>query len=110
VFTLSFDDAKLRLVGYEDAGLLPGALHPPHSGLSFATFAWMNALAKADYTNSGVLVILEFQLLQDAEPGGYAIGLAYESGNILNAGMAQVHFDVAPGAVTVRGTPQAARL
>ena len=92
VFTLSFDDAKLKLIGYEDTGLLPGAFHPPHNGLSSATFAWINALAKADYTNNGVLVILEFELLQDAEPGGYEIGLSFEPGNILNEGMAPVYF------------------
>jgi len=109
VFTIDFDDTKLRLIGYEDTGLLPGALHPPHNGLSNATFAWMNALERTDYTNSGVLVILEFELLQDAAPGEYAIELTYEQGNILNAGMELMHFDMTPGTVTVGEPPLSAR-
>jgi hypothetical protein len=105
LFAVSYDETALRLVGYENTGLLPGAAHNTASVLASATFAWFNALAITNNTNNGVLVYLEFEILEGTKPGVSAIELTYKPNNIVNAGLSSVHFDTEPGSVAVNAAP-----
>jgi len=105
VFTISYDESALKLIGYEDKGLIAGAAHTPGSVVASGIFAWINDLAINNNTNNGVLVILDFEILKEAAPGDIAIELTYKPKNILNAEMKSVYFDTAPGKVSVTAAP-----
>jgi len=103
VFTVAFDEAAMRLVGFEDKGLLSGANHAPRreDSPSSLTLAWQNALTLANNTANGALAVLEFELLEDAKPGEYAVELSYLPGNVINANLRPVYFGVESGTVSV---------
>jgi len=105
MFTVSFDYTALRLVGFEDTGLLSGAFHPPYDGSMSTTFAWANLLADNNNTSSGEILFLEFEILKDSNQGEYAIELTFEPENTFNTGLAKVHFDTVSGSITTIPAP-----
>jgi len=100
-FEVSFDDAVLRLVDFEDTTLLKGANHPNHAKTSPYTFSWQDMHAQDDNKLNGEILILKFKVLNNTHIGEYDIMLSYSTNNIIDKGLRPVGFGIINGSITV---------
>ena len=103
ILRVGYDAASLRLKDVKDAGLIPGAMHTQELRQNPYQLTWSNDTAAANFTETGVLATLTFEVLPDAVPGEKEIALSYDlSGmEILNVDMQAVDMEIVNGTVNV---------
>ena len=89
-----YDDTVLQLVEIkENKDLFPGTWMKK-TGVTWAS-------SSGDNTNNGIFLTLVFKISDNAEKGKTNVTVVYDEGDISNANMDDVNFDVVPGGVTV---------
>jgi len=102
VLWFDFDDTVLAFRGYEDTGLLIGALHPPVYPRSPLTLSWMDLEGNKNNYENGIVVILTFEILDDENvlPGDYQI--KNSDATVVSTGLEYISFEFVNGIVTVQ--------
>ncbi len=101
---ISYDESVMALVDIMDGGILGEfILEDKEAYASPAAVAWYNFTAETDFTLTGTLVTLVFEVSQQAN-GVYPITVSYDPAmaDILNKDAEPVPFTVENGAVTAK--------
>ncbi len=102
-FNVSFDETALTLTNVEDTNLLSGKLHKEEGGNSPYTLAWSNPTLTENIQTDGEIVILTFDILEEAEIGQYPITVTYDYDNsdIMDKDFNKVRFALSNGYINV---------
>ncbi len=74
---LDYDANILKLVKVEDRGILGEQVHNPSLGVPYY-LSWVNDTATENFTENGNIVILTFEILEDAPLGKTPISVSYD--------------------------------
>ena len=98
-----YDTTQLKLLHVEDAELL----NEPTFGASVEQYpyylSWNDALASGNNKDTGLLVTMTFEILEDAEPGEVPVVLSGDANDLFNWDLDNVPFTFCSGIVTVTG-------
>lgn len=99
---LSYDENVLRLVNVEDCGALGTQVHSPTLGTPYY-LNWVNDTATTNFTANGDIVILTFEVLENAALGKTAVTVSYTPDNyeIYDKDGTEVNFAVESGYVDI---------
>lgn len=102
VLNVSYDQSKLKLVGAEDAKLLPnGTFSNSYETYPFI-LSWEDSTAAENITANGTLAVLTFEVGADCVIGDMAaVTLSFDPSNVYDKNMNNVALDVVNGTVTV---------
>ncbi|MCL2164941.1 MAG: cohesin domain-containing protein, partial [Oscillospiraceae bacterium] len=93
LLNVTYDETMLKLVGYEDKGLLNSEAHRPTFASPYTLF-WLDISGKSD---NGETVTLFFEVLAE---GTSEVSVSYHAKDILNMAFEQLPFGVSNGDVT----------
>ena len=103
---VGYDESVLRLVNTVDKGVLGKAVHYP--GPDFHSpyiLFWVNGTSRTNYTASGDIATLQFEILKDAVNSPITVSYDLKGYDILNADDQTVEFSIKNGIVsTVKET------
>ena len=99
---LNYDDTVLKLVDVEDCGILGDEMHKPNLKSPYY-LNWVNDTATENYSVNGNIVILTFEVLENAPLGKTPITVSYEYDNydIYDVDAEEVVFAIENGYVDV---------
>lgn len=99
---LNYDENVLKLINVEDCGVLGTQVHNPTLGTPYY-LNWVNDTATANFTANGDIVILTFEVLENAALGKTAVTVSYTPDNyeIYDKDGTEVNFAVESGYVDV---------
>ena len=99
---LNYDENVLKLINVEDCGVLGTQVHNPTLGTPYY-LNWVNDTATANFTTNGDIVILTFEVLENAALGKTAVTVSYTHDNyeIYDKDGTEVNFAVESGYVDV---------
>ncbi len=99
---LNYDENVLKLINVEDCGALGTQVHSPTLGTPYY-LNWVNDTATANFTANGDIVILTFEVLENAALGKTAVTVSYTHDNyeIYDKDGTEVNFAVESGYVDV---------
>lgn len=100
---VEYNSSVLTLTDVQDAGLLGTNYHNPDLAKSPYILSWANDSATENYTVTGTIVTLIFQVKEGAEAGTYPVTVSYdnEEDHIINYDLETVDFQAVEGGVTV---------
>ena len=98
---VAYDTSALTLIDVQDGGILGEYLFGGDLMANPYILTWENGLATADYTATGTLAYLTFQIAKDAPVGDLPITVSYEADEIYNKALMNVAFTLTQGTVTV---------
>lgn len=101
---VSYDEEAFKLVKVIDGGKWGISVHSPNLTSCPYTLFWSNPLIKENIVESGTIATLEFEIAKNAKSGKYPIVVSYdaEKGDIIDAELKKVDFEVGNGEITVR--------
>lgn len=103
---VDYDSSAMTLEGVADSGTLPGAMHSQDYSSDPYVLYWDNGDSAADFTVNSTVATLQFRIHEDATKGEYDINVfCSDAGNIINAQLKPVAFNMQSGSVTV-GDPK----
>ena len=104
-FTIDYDTDCLELLSVKDCGLFAEASYTPGGDLKAVPFRmmWENGLATDNYTDTGTIAVLHFQVLDSAESGLSEIKINVEAENTFNVDMIDVAFEGINGGIEIAG-------
>lgn len=99
---VNYDSSAMQLISVTDAGKLGTSVHSDNYASPY-TLCWVNDTAKENFTENGTIVILKFQILDNAVVGNYPISISYDYDNfdIYNIDVEKVKFNTVSGSITV---------
>ena len=99
---LNYDENVLKLINVEDCGILGEYLYNPSLGAPYY-LSWVNDTATENFTENGNIVILTFEILEDAPLGKTPISVSYDYDNfdIYDVNGEEVAFTTQNGTVDV---------
>lgn len=105
-FTIDYDTDCLELLSVKDCGLFAEASYTPGGDLKAVPFRmmWENGLATDNYTDTGTIAVLHFQVLDSAESGLSEIKINVEAENTFDVDMIDVAFEGINGGIDIAGT------
>ena len=108
MLSLNYDKSALTLKKVEDKGILGAKMHSDDLSAMPYTLSWANDTATSNYTSTGDLVILTFDVLENAEFKEYPITLSYDNTqfDIYDVDLGTVDFDITNGSITVQDVPK----
>ena len=74
------------------------------------TLLWVDALSETDYTFTGKIATLTFEVSESAEAGSYTVDITVDEGSTFNVGLDNVAFTDEDGTVTVENDAEPVRL
>lgn len=101
-FSVSYNSEALLLVGAENGAVFSDVTAHFGNDLTEQSYTvyWVDALARENNYNNGVLVTLSFQVLQSAL-GDYSIQIDLDQSSTFNADLEEVVFETVSGTVSV---------
>lgn len=98
---IEYDRDVLRLVNSEDGKVLKEPVFSDSLDKNPYYVSWNDALAARNNTDTGTLVTLTFEILEDAQPGQTELQLTFDDNAVFDWNLENVSFSVRNGAVTV---------
>ena len=98
---VGYDAEVLKLVKVEDGGILGAYTFGNDTNANPYTMLWEKGTVSKDYTATGNIAVLTFNIAENAKEGEYAITLSYDSEETYNVDLKNVKFSVDNGSVTV---------
>ena len=104
LFTVTYDESQLTLVGVEDTGLFPGWTPSANAYASGYTLEWSNFTASSNYTVTGTIAQLSFRINEDAVTAEEVIDIEYANKDaVMNFDGDTSTLDITDGLVQVTG-------
>lgn len=105
-FTIEYDTDSLELLNVTDCGLFAEASYTQGGDIKAVPFRmmWENGLARDNYTNTGEIAILHFNVLDSAKSGFSEIKINVEADNTFDVDLEDVAFEGINGGVEIKGT------
>ncbi|MCR5484006.1 MAG: hypothetical protein K6F09_00270 [Clostridiales bacterium] len=102
--SVKYDNTKLKLLSAEDGGLLGQghALFCNDITIDPYVLLWEDSLSTTDYTESGTLATLTFEILKDAPAGNTEIEVILDSDSTFDHDLELVTINTADGYVTIK--------
>ena len=99
ILSVNYDNTVLKLVSVTDGEKLGDAIHSDAMDTVPYTLCWFNGAVKEDFTYSGQVVVLTFDVLDNAKLGKTEISVSYDYENydITNCAKEPVKFEVVNG-------------
>ncbi len=103
LLSVHYDTNALRLKSVSDKGLVPGAMHSNDLTMMPYRLNWANDTASENITANGDIVVLTFEVLENAPIGKTKIEVSYRSeyDNILDVEFNPVYFEVNAGEIDI---------
>ena len=102
IFNVEFDKERLELIEVQDGQLLEGGTFSPNYKAYPYKMVW-NSASYTDFTDDGVLAVLKFKVLDNAESGTAFINLEYKENDVFNVDLNNVPITVINGGIEVVG-------
>ncbi len=105
-FTIEYDTDSLELLNVTDCGLFAEASYTQGGNIKAVPFRmmWENGLARENYTDTGEIAILHFNVLDSAKSGLSEIKINVEAENTFDVDLVDVPFEGINGGVEIKGT------
>lgn len=102
--TLNYDSNVLSLTEVRDGGIMGSSGSSPDLSNVPYILSWENDTATSNFTETGTLVTLVFQVNEKASVGTYAIELSYDENayDIMDVDLKSVSISIANGAIIVK--------
>lgn len=102
--TLNYDSTVLSLTEVRDGGIMGSSGSSPDLSKVPYILSWENDTATSNFTETGTLVTLVFQVNEKASVGTYAIELSYDENayDIMDVDLKSVSISIANGAIIVK--------
>ena len=100
LFNVEYDKERLELIEVQDGQLLEGGTFSPNYKSYPYKMVW-NSAATANFTDDGVLAILKFKVLENAQPGKAYINLAYNEDDVFDVDLKNMPIAIINGAIDV---------
>ena len=100
MFNLKYDNSRIKLMSVTDKGLLQGGTFGNDYNSVPYTMLW-NSASHKNFKDDGVLAVLKFRVLDNAEPGKAFVDLDYNKDDIYNVDLENVPIDVKNGGIEV---------
>ena len=99
LLSVSYDNTVLNLISVTDGEKLGGTLHSNVMDAQPYTLCWFNGIAKEDFTYNGQVVVLTFEVLENAKLGKTEISIFYDYDDcdIINFALEPVSFAIVNG-------------
>ena len=100
VFSVNYDETALKLVDCQNGEALSAlAFQEPSRYVSGCNFVWYGS--KTGEVTDGEMLILTFEIAQDAKPGSYPISVTWDDRTIYDSNSDMLEPDVIPGAIVI---------
>ncbi len=102
LLSVKYDETALRLIKVEDGHLLGGETHSPDMKSPY-TLCWVNDTETENFTASGKIAILTFEILDGAKLGKTPISVSYDydAFDIMDKDGNQIYIATNDGAISV---------
>ncbi len=100
LFNVEYDKERIELVEVQDGQLLEGGTFSPNYKSYPYKMVW-NSAATANFTDDGVLAVLKFKVLENAQPGKAYINLTYDENNVFDVDLNNTPIAIAGGGIEV---------
>ena len=103
---VSYDAENLELISVTDGEIWGAQVHSPEFTNCPYTLFWSNPLITENIVENGVIATLEFKIAKKAKAKKYPVTISYdyEKGDIIDAALKSVKFEVEDGTITVRAS------
>lgn len=105
LFELEYDKERLKLSNVSDGGILEGATFSPNYMTYPYKMVW-NSASYENFTEDGVLVTLEFEVLSGAISGDAFVNLTYSENDVFDVDLNNVTLNINNGVIKVSGKQQ----
>ncbi len=104
-FTIEYDTDSLELLNVTDCGLFAEASYTQGGNIKAVPFRmmWENGLARENYTDTGEIAILHFNVLDSAKSGFSEIKINVEAENTFDVDLVDVPFEGINGGIEIKG-------
>ena len=100
LFNVEYDKERLELIEVQDGQLLEGGTFSPNYKSYPYKMVW-NSAATANFTDDGVLAVLKFKVLENAQPGKAYINLTYNEDDVFDVDLKNTPITVVNGEIDV---------
>lgn len=101
---IHYDTDKLELIKVNDKKMMPDSIFSQYY-TSYPYYAsWMDALAKENMDDDGVLMTMTFRIAEDCVSGVTPVTLTFKPGNVFDCNLQEKAFVAVDGSVTVSGS------
>ena len=100
LFNVEYDKERLELIEVQDGQLLEGGTFSPNYKSYPYKMVW-NSAATANFTDDGILAVLKFKVLENAQPGKAYINLTYNEDDVFDVDLKNTPIAITNGAIDV---------
>lgn len=100
LFNVEYDKERLELINVQDGQILDGGTFSPNYKSYPYKVVW-NSATTTNFTDNGVLVVLKFKVLENAQSGKAFINLAYNENDVFDVDLNNVLITVMNGGIDV---------
>ena len=105
LLSVEYDKERLELIEVQDGQILDGGTFSPNYKSYPYKMVW-NSATTTNFTDNGVLAVLKFNVLENAESGKAFINLAYNENDVFDVDLNNVPITVKNGSVDVNNNVQ----
>ena len=105
LFNVEYDKERLELIEVQDGQILAGGTFSPNYKSYPYKMVW-NSATTTNFTDNGVLAVLKFKVLENAESGKAFINLAYKENDVFDVDLNNVAINVINGGIEVGSDTQ----
>lgn len=102
LFNVEYDTERLELIEVQDGQILDGGTFSPNYKSYPYKMVW-NSATTTNFTDNGVLAVLKFKVLENAQSGKAFINLAYNENDVFDVDLNNVPITVMNGGIDVAG-------
>lgn len=100
LLNVEYDKERLELIEVQDGQLLEGGTFSPNYKSYPYKMVW-NSVATANFTDDGILAVLKFKVLENAQPGKAYINLTYNEDDVFDVDLKNTPIAITNGAIDV---------
>ncbi|MDD6564611.1 MAG: cohesin domain-containing protein [Clostridiales bacterium] len=100
LFNVEYDKERLELIEVQDGRILDGGTFSPNYKSYPYKMVW-NSATNTNFTENGVLAVLKFKVLENAQSGKAFISLAYNENDVFDVDLNNVPITIMNGSIDV---------
>lgn len=100
---IHYDTDKLELIKVDDKKMMPDSIFSQYYTSHPYYASWMDALARENMDDDGVLMTMTFKIAEDCVNGVTPVTLTFKPGNVFDCNLQEQAFVAVNGSVTVSG-------
>ncbi len=103
-FAINYDESIAKLTKVESGAALENILTftPTKKLSSGCSFVWDGTEIQTDQIKDGTILVLYFDIVEDANEGKYSVDISYEDGNIVDYKLIPINMNVQNGKIYIK--------